>query len=227
MAKITVRRRPGVLQESEEVLTLVQRLLAPLKRYQHWIFLGLGGLLLLSLAWGGYSYWQNRQQDQAAAALDRVRPELNRPEGAGEAQLTALAQISRDYAGTAAAREATLYQAHLLYQGKKYAEAAQAYESLLRGRDPGWDALVAESLSYCYEALGDFQKAAAALEPANDQATGAFQSEVQRRLASLYEQAGKPQEAGRYWQKLLEKPPHPSLVPYLKEKVAGLEPPPK
>jgi tetratricopeptide (TPR) repeat protein len=114
-------------------------------------------------------------------------------------------------------------RANLLYGLRQYGEAAKAYESLLDGRDPGWDTLVNESLSYCYEGMGDFKKAAGVLKPVAEQTSGRLQSEVRRRLALLYEQAQEPQEAAVYWRKLLDQPPDAALAPYFQEKLAAAE----
>jgi tetratricopeptide (TPR) repeat protein len=78
-------------------------------------------------------------------------------------------------------------------------------------------------MSYCYEAQGDFQKAAKALQPVADKAAAPLQNEIFRRLAMLLEKAGEVQEAAQIWRKLLEKPPDPALVPYIKEKLAAAE----
>ena len=122
-----------------------------------------------------------------------------------------------------AAREAQLTRANLLYRLAQYGGAAKAYESLLDGRDPGWDTLVNESLSYCYEGMGNFKKAAEVLKPVVEQSSGPLKSEVMRRLAMLYEQAQEPKEAAVYWRKLLDQPPDAALVPYLQEKLAAAE----
>ncbi len=96
--------------------------------------------------------------------------------------------------------------------------------------NPSWTAatragisLVTESLSYCYEGLGNFKKAAEVLKPAAEQADGPLKTEIMRRLAMLYDKAKEPKEAAVYWRKLLEKPPDAALVPYLQEKLAAAE----
>ena len=50
-----------------------------------------------------------------------------------------------------------------------------------------------------------------------------MKSEVMRRLALLYDQAKEPKEAAVYWPKLVDQPPDPALVPYLREKLAAAE----
>jgi lipopolysaccharide biosynthesis regulator YciM len=221
MAKTTPRRR-SALDNPEEVLNLAQRLLERAKPYATWLVVA-GVLIAVGLgAWGVTARMAESRQEKAAAALALVTPkaDLKAPDAAAA---KALEKFVKEYAGTPAAREAQLLRASLLYGLAQYGEAAKAYESLLDGRDPGWDILVNESLSYCYEGMGNFKKAAAVLKPLAEQVSGSLKHEVMRRLALLYEQAKEPKEAAVYWRKLLEQPPDAALVPYLQEKLAAAE----
>ena len=221
MAKITPRRKLA-LDNPEEMLTLAQRLLAPVKPYAKWLVLA-GVVIAVGLgAWGVNAKLQERREEKAVAALTLVTPkaDLKAPDAAAA---EALMKFVNEYAGTRAAREARLMRANLLYKLEQYGEAAKAYESLLDGRDPGWETLVNESLSYCYEGVGNFKKAAEVLKPVVEQISGPLKSEVMRRLAMLYEQAKEPKEAAVYWRKLLDQPPDAALVPYLQEKLAAAE----
>jgi predicted negative regulator of RcsB-dependent stress response len=221
MAKLTLRRR-SALDNPEEVLNLAQRLLERVKPYAKWLVLA-GVVIAVGLgAWGVTARMQESRQEKAAAALAQVTPtaDLKAPDAAAA---KALEKFVNEYAGTRAARDAQLMRANLLYGLGQYAEAAKAYESLLDGREPGWDTLVNESLSYCYEGMGNFKKAAEVLKPVAEQSSDPLKSEVMRRLAMLYEQAKEPKEAAAYWAKLLDQPPDPALVPYLREKLAAAE----
>jgi predicted negative regulator of RcsB-dependent stress response len=221
MAKLTLRRR-SALDNPEEVLNLAQRLLERVKPYAKWLVLA-GVVIAVGLgAWGVTARMQESRQEKAAAALAQVTPtaDLKAPDAAAA---KALEKFVNEYAGTRAARDAQLMRANLLYGLGQYAEAAKAYESLLDGREPGWDTLVNESLSYCYEGMGNFKKAAEVLKPVAEQSSDPLKSEVMRRLAMLYEQAKEPKEAAAYWAKLLDRPPDPALVPYLREKLAAAE----
>ncbi len=220
MAKMATRRR-SVLQEPDEVLNLAQQFLESLKRHLKWLLLGTGVVILAAIAFVVTSQVRLHREEKAGAALEQVRSKLSSSQPTADA-MQGLEQVIKEFPGTAAAREAELYRANLLYHMGKYAEAAKAYETL-RGSDPEWAPLISESLSYCYEAQGDYQKAAEALLPAAEKASGPLQGEAWRRLAWLYEKAGNRQEAANWYQKLLEKPPDPSLVPYFKEKLAALK----
>jgi tetratricopeptide (TPR) repeat protein len=221
MAKITPRRKLA-LDNPEEVYTLAQRLLAPVKPYAKWLVLAAVVIAVGLGAWGVNARLQAGREDKAVEALALVTPkaDLNAP---NVAAAQALEKFIKEHTGTRAAREAQLTRANLLYGLKLYGEAAKAYESLLDGRDPGWDTLVNESLSYCYEGMGNFKKAAEVLKPVAEQVSGPLQKEEMRRLALLYEQAKEPKEAAVYWRKLLDQPPDAALVPYLQEKLAAAE----
>jgi predicted negative regulator of RcsB-dependent stress response len=221
MAKISARRK-SVLDNPEEVLNLAQRWLEWLKGQWKWLSLGLSLVIIALAAWFISAQMQERREAQAVAALAQVRPQAVAPEAGAEAA-KALEQVVRDHAATRGARDGQLLRANLLYKMKNYAEAAKAYESLLKGVDPAWDALINESLSYCYEGLGDFQKAAATLKLVESEAGGPFKGGVGQRLARLLEQAGDHKEAAGYWKKLLDDPTNQPMAPYLKEKLAAAE----
>ncbi len=221
MAKKITRRRL-TLDNPDEVLTMAQRLGEQLKPYTTWL-VTVGVVIAVGLgAWGINAKIQESRQEKAAAALAQVTPKADLKAPNLEAA-KALEKFVNEYGGTPAAREAQLTRANLLYALGQYGEAAKAYESLLAGRDPGWDSLVQESLSYCYEGMGDYKKAAATLKPVAENISGPLQRDVLQRLALLYERAQDPKEAAIYWRKLVEKPPNPSMVPYFQEKLAAAE----
>lgn len=220
--KPSLTRRRKVLEDPEEVLNMVQRALSQLKQYWKWLLIGTVAMVAVLGAWGVHGVIKERREGRAHEALALARPQLTGAQAATQG-IKALEQLLRDYPGTRAASEAGLMRASLLYQAQNYAEAAKAYESLLKGRDPVWDALITESLSYCYEGLGDLKKTVQVLKPLAETTSGPLQSEIRRRLAMLYEQIGDQKEAAGYWRQLLDQPPDPNLVPYLKEKVAATE----
>lgn len=221
MAKPGSRKRDFV-EQPPEILTLQLRLLQYLKDYWKGVVGGLAVLFIGLAVWGIMAQVQSRRAEKAGAALAKITPLLSNPQSAAAA-LKGLDQVLKDYPGTPTALEAAIFRAHLLYQTKNYAEAAKAYEALLHGPLSGWDAMIAESLSYGYEAQGDYRKAAQSLQPVVEKASRPLQNEMYRRLAMLLEQAGDPKEAAKYWQQLLDKVPDPALLAYYKEKAAAAE----
>jgi predicted negative regulator of RcsB-dependent stress response len=221
MARITSRRRV-TLESPDEMLTQAQRLWEVVKPYAHWLAVVVVVSAVVLGLWSVNAWMKGNREAKAAAALVQVTPkaDLNAPDPAAAA---ALEKFIKEYPGTGAAREAQLMRANLLYGLGQYPEAAKAYEALRDSRDPGWDALVNESLSYCYEGMGNFKKAAEVLKPVVEQTYGPLQGEVMQRLALLYEKAKEPKEAAVYWRKLLDQPGDAALMSYLREKLAAAE----
>jgi lipopolysaccharide biosynthesis regulator YciM len=218
MAKPGSRKR-SFIGEPLDISTLHLWLLDYLKDYWKWIAAVLAVVIISLGTWGITTQLRAHRAGQAEAAMAKITPELSNPQAAGTA-LKALDQLLKDYPGTPTALVAAIFRAHLLYQTQKYGDAAKAYEALLQDHLPGWDPVIAESLSYCYEAQGDYRKAAQALQPVVEKATRPLQNEMYRRLAMLLEQAGEWKEAAQYWQKLLDKVPDPALLAYFREKAA-------
>jgi predicted negative regulator of RcsB-dependent stress response len=202
------------------MLTMAQRWLEPVKRYWRHLAAGGAAVLLIWLGWVGYRAVQESREEKASQSLAQLKPQLGQPSPDAAQRLH---QVAQAHAGSRAAQEAGLLRAHMLYHLQQYNDAAQAYEALLPGEDPAWETLLRESLSYCYEGLGDLKKAAETLKPLVETAPGPLQSDLRRRLAMLLDRAGAPQEAARYWRELLERSPDPVVAPYLKEKLAAAE----
>jgi predicted negative regulator of RcsB-dependent stress response len=218
------RRKPQFrgAKEPEELLGAAQQALDYVRPYLKWLILAGVTLAVVLLVWGGYSYFQHSREIRAQAALEKVRPELSRPDQA-EADIKSLTTLIQDYPSTHAAQMARLFTAHLLYQDKKYADAAKMYEELRSssGTDPyAWSPFVTESLSYCYEAQGDYAKAAQTLISLVDTALGSYQTILLSHLALLYNKAGEHKLAADAWQRLMTQSHDPALVSYWKERLA-------
>ena len=220
------RRKPQFRgsQEPEEILGAAQQALNYLKPHLKWLIMGAATLAVVLVAWSSYAYVQHSREVRAQAALDKARPKLSQPDQA-EGAIAALNTLIQDYPATRAAQMARLFKAHLLFQTKKFADAARTYEevrSALGNTDPyAWSPFVTESLSYCYEAQGDYAKAAQTLKPLVDQTGGSYQAVLLAHLALLYDKAGNRQEAADLWQRLLSQSHNPALASYWKEKLAA------
>jgi lipopolysaccharide biosynthesis regulator YciM len=218
MAKMRPRRR-RLPQEPEEVLTLAQRLIAPLQPYLKWVGAAAVVLAVVLAAWAIHARLKEGRQERAAAALALVTPNLAKPEKDAET-LKELEKLIQEHQGTPAAQEAELLRANLLYRLNRYADAASAYRSLL-GRDPALDPFIQESLSYCYEGLGEFRQAADLLQPLAEKATGDYRGELLINRARLLERAGDRPAASQVWRQVLEQPLSPALEPYVREKAGA------
>jgi predicted negative regulator of RcsB-dependent stress response len=221
MAKGTPRRRVA-LDSADGMLALIQDSMQQVKPYVKWLIVG---GVVIAVVWGAMiirvKLLQSRET-KAAAALALVTPKVSLA-APDVAAVKALGHFVQQYAGTRAARQAQLMRANVLFRLHRYSEAATAYESLLNGPDPGMDMLITESLSYCYQGMGNFKKAAEVLKPVVEKTFGPMQGEIMRRLALLYEKAKEPKAAAVYWRKLLEKSPDAAMKPYFEEKLAAAE----
>ena len=218
------RRKPQFrgVKEPEELLGAAQQAMDYVRPYLKWLILAGTALAVVLLIWGGYSYFQHSREVQAQAALQKVRPELSQSEKA-ETAIKSLTNIIQQYPSTQAAQMAQAYKAHLLYQTKKYAEAAKIYEELRSssGKDSyAWSPFVTESLAYCYEAQREYAKAAQTLKPLVDQAMGSYQTMLLSHLALLYDKAGEKKLAADAYQRLMTQTRDPALVTYWKERLA-------
>lgn len=223
MAKRKPRRRTAI-QEPEEILGLAQQTLNQARPYLKWLIAGGIIIALIILGWVGSAYLKHSRESRAQASLEELRPKLSQPDQT-DAAIQGLDALIRQYPSTQAALMGLVFKAHLLYQTGKYADAAQIYKELrsaLGNNDPyGWSPFVTESLSYCYEAQGDYAQAAQTLKPLVDQAQGNYQTLLLARLAVLYDKAGKRPDAEAAWQRLLTQVKNPALASYWKEKLAG------
>jgi predicted negative regulator of RcsB-dependent stress response len=217
------RRKPQFrgAREPEELLGAAQQALDYVRPYLKWAIMAGAALAVVLLIWGGYSYFRHSRETQAQAALQKVRPELNQPDQA-EAAIKSLTSIIQQYPSTQAAQMALAFKAHLLYQTKKYAEAAKIYEEMRSsagGDSYAWSPFVTESLAYCYEAQGQYAKAAQILKPLVDQSLGSYQTMLLSHLALLYDKAGEKKLAADAWQRLMTQTRDPALVSYWKERL--------
>ena len=206
-------------KESDEFITLSQKLLEFGQKHLAYILGGLAILLITGAVWG---YLQKRQADRQEQAAELYQSVVTQKKQEIPAMLKELQTIIQDYPGTGGAFQSRLRIANLLYEEKKYSEAAAAFEAL--GKEaPDIKILVAENLSYCYEAEKQNQKAAAVMDPLVATADLPYRQELQRRQALLFELAGEPAKALAVYQKMLQDNPSDSFAPYLQEKIKLLE----
>ena len=206
-------------KETDEFITLSQKLL---EFGQKNLAYFLGGLAILLIAGAVWGYVQKRQADRQEQAAELYQSVATQKKQEIPAMLKELQTIIQDYPGTGGALESRLLIANLLYQEKKYAEAAAAFEALEK-EAPDVKILVAENLSYCYEAQKEYVKAAAVLDPLLAMPNLPYRQELQRRQGLLFEVAGEPARALAMYQKMLQENPNDSFAPFIQEKIKLLE----
>jgi len=207
-----LRMKPA---EADEFISFSARLLDFGQRHLTLIIIGLAALLIAGALWG---YLQKRQVMRQEKAAELFQAAASQKQGANPTLPQELQTIIQDYPETGGALQARLLLANLLFQERKYQEAAAAFEAL-GALTPELATLVAENLSYCYEAQKDYQKAAAVLDSLVARAAPPYRQELLRRQALLWEKAGDAPKALAVYQKMLQDNPPASFVPYLQEKI--------
>ena len=214
------RKKPKLKRDlftaPDEFISWSTRLLLWGQKNLKLLLLGLGVVILAAAAWGYYQRWQLQRQEVAA---ELFQASIGRQTDPASLQQE-LALIIRDYPETGAALQARLALANLLYREQKFSQALEHYQAL--GQIPALQELVAENLSYCYEAQQDYLQALRALEPLLNNSDLPWRQDVLLRQARLLELAGEPAQALGIYQKLLQQQPPPNLRPFLLEKVAAL-----
>jgi predicted negative regulator of RcsB-dependent stress response len=221
MAKPTLKRR-AALDTPEGLMDYAELAWERVKPYALWLVLVLVVIAIGLGAWVISAHMRASRNEKAAAALARVTPKIDLKIPAVTAA-TDLEKFIKQYPGTPAAREAQLLRANILYKLQQYSQAAQAYQSLSNSSDPAWNNLIIESLSYCYEGMGQYKKAAEVLHPVVSKASGPMKTQLLQRLAMLYDQAQEPKQAAVYWRQLLENPPDTTMRAYIQGKLAADE----
>ncbi len=205
-------------KETDEFISFSTKLINFGQKHLTVILIGLAVLIIAGAAWAYLQKQQHQRQERAAelyqAAVSQKKSDI-------PTVLKELQTIIQDYPGTGGALQARLATANLLFREKRYPEAAAAFEALGQ-QSPGLAILVAENLSYCYEAQKDYQKAAAVLAPLLEKAELPYRQELLRRQALLLELAGDTSQALAIYQKMLTDNPPGSFLPYLQEKIKVL-----
>jgi tetratricopeptide (TPR) repeat protein len=205
-------------KETDEFISFSTKLLSLAQKHLAYILAGLAVLLISGAVWG---YLQKRHADRQEKAAELYQATAAQQNPDIPTVFKELHTIIQDYPDTGGALQARLLTANLLYQEKRYLEAIAAFEALGKGA-PDLNILVAENLSYCYEADKQYQKAAAVLDPLVAAVDLPYRQELQRRQALMLELAGEPTKALAIYQKMLQDNPSDSFAPYLQEKIKVL-----
>lgn len=216
-----VKKNPGIKfkpKDTDEFISITQKVLEFGRQNLTYILCGLAVLVIAGSIWG---FLQKRQADRQERAAELYQSAISQKKTDPASLIKDLQVVMQDYPGTGGAIESRLLIANVLYQEKKYSEAAAAFEALAQ-EAPEVKILVSENLSYCYEAQKDYPKAAAVLDPLVAMPNLPYRQELQRRQALMFELAGDPAQALTIYQKILQENPSDSFAPYFQEKIKVL-----
>jgi tetratricopeptide (TPR) repeat protein len=177
----------------------------------------LGVAIVLGVGIWLYMQYQDDQNREATMALARIRPVYVEGKHAlaltgdsvppvGDIEVMGLAEISAEYGGTEAGKDAALLAGHCYVRLGKYAEAREQYELAENS-----DAVLVQvgalnGLGVCKEVEKDLAGAAALYEKAADkgQKTG-LESRSLLYAGLAYEKAGDTKKAGELFLRIVRK----------------------
>jgi len=219
-AKKKVSRKE--LKQPDEFISLWNRafeFLTQHKREAFWILGGLFALAVVVLAWRTYS--QSREQKamallgEAQRLLGSLSWEENQEQAADqdpEKALDVLRRLEEEYRGSRAAQLGRILLGNAYYQKGEVDRAVETFNEFLdRGHVvPELRGQVCEGLGYCYEAMGQYEKAAEYYQKASEITPSYSPGWALFGLARCHEKLGNYGRAAEDYRKLLaDYPQHP------------------
>lgn len=159
-----------------------------------WVVLA---LVVLALTYWGKGIYQNYQREQhakAASVAAQVQGDVNK-----------LAQLQKDFSGSAAAAQASLETAALLFEQGKTEQAIAAYQWVVNNnKTPVFQAAAVQNLAHIYLQQKQYDQALKVLATPVD---ASFQNVIDEAKADVLAAQGKAEEAKKTYQAILDKLP--------------------
>ncbi len=165
---------------------------------------------VLGIAAGGYWWYQERQEAEAARALAGayavLRGELAGKPGLQEEGVKRFREVTDRYRGTRSAEEALIAVGNLHHETGKGNEALASHNEYLTAYPRGrFRMMAALGKAYAQEATGDFQGAVQTLSEVLDRdRENPLAGEAYMSLARAYEGLKKPEDAMRVYTQVVE-----------------------
>jgi len=184
-------------------------------------------VLVIAAAIGGYFYWNNYQTSAIqlyAKAQDNLAQNQGKPEAVKES-ITLFKQLIDKYPRSWSAKTANYNLGNIYYNQGDVDNAIVYYKSYISvtGDDnSGIRFMALTSLGYCYEDKKDFKSALTYFEQAQKSKSSGFESIGYRNIARIYEQMNDKKKAIENYQNALQKTTDPSMIIFIKHKIASL-----
>lgn len=162
-----------------------------------WLVLALVSIALIYWGKGIYRNYQLDKYAQAAAMATQVKGDVNK-----------LAQLQKDFSGSAAAAQASLETAALLFEQGKTDQAIAAYQWVLNNnKTPVFQAVAVQNLANVYLQQKQYDNALKILATPIE---ASFQSVMEETKGDVFAAQGKTTEAKQIYQAILDKLPEQS-----------------
>lgn len=162
-----------------------------------WLVVALVSIALIYWGKGIYRNYQLDKYAQAAAMATQVKGDVNK-----------LAQLQKDFSGSAAAAQASLETAALLFEQGKTDQAIAAYQWVLNNnKTPVFQAAAVQNLANVYLQQKQYDNALKILATPVETS---FQSVIEETKGDVFAAQGKTTEAKQIYQAILDKLPEQS-----------------
>jgi len=174
-----------------------------------------------------YFYWNSYQSSaiglyakaQANLVKNSEKPEMEKE------SIPLFEELVKKYPHSWSARMARYHLGNIYYNSDKIDDAIKSYKeyiSLAGSDSAGIKFLVLTSLGYCYEIKKDYKTALNYFEEAQKADNTGFEAIGYRNIARIYELMNDREKALANYQSALQKTTEPSMVLFIKRKIAFL-----
>jgi tetratricopeptide (TPR) repeat protein len=222
--------RKKLLNEPDEFISTTGKVVQFLREHGRKVALyAVVVIALVAAGFGGYSYfrWQQGKaqviQQQAFKFYQETFNKTANPEGDKENFKKALAKFQEAlavYSRGSVGQVSRIYSGHCLYGLKEYDQAIPAYSQCV---ESPFRSLALNGLGYCYEAKGDYAKAAGNYQKVSEQNDNLYQEESMLDLARCYETLKQKDKALEVYQKALAKNPKSRMAAFIQWKIGELK----
>lgn len=228
MAKVSLARKKELnepdafIEKSGQVAKLIQE-------NKEKVIGAVIAVALIIVGISGYITYSDYHNKKAFTALakDIAWLEGNGTETAPKRSLEEIQKRSEvffsSYSGTMAGTLARSKYAGIFYNEGDYKSAVALYERLVKDlkHDPALQNTALGGLAYCYEALGEDDKALTVFQKIADGASPVKKDDALFHIGLIYEKKGETDKSRQAFQKIVDSYPDSLFIDIAKEKTAG------
>ena len=202
------------------------------QRWTRWAVLGLGAVVVVGIAWGGWAAWKGRYEAQGGMALSQARTLAAQAQVPGgpadgrERAEKALQAVIEDYPRLSSVAQAAYLLGSMRFSAAQYQQARSSYElARAKAGSKTLAALAALDIGYCWEEEKNYDAAEKAYQSAIKGANpnDFLYEEGMVDIGRSQELAGKRAAAVETYQRLLKDLPDTRRAEEIRSRVANLE----
>ena len=207
-------------QPKQEIEGLLQSLLAVYGRYQTHVQVAMAIVLVVLVAFGGYSLYQNGNERKASALLAPALDVYSSPQPDLAKAVELFREVRKEYPRTLSGSIAQYYEGNCLAGMGRAQEAIEQYREVVKRSGAGnmLRAMAYQRSGYAYQSLGNREEAIKAFEQA-ESLRGPGMATLE--LAKLYALGGNKEASQKKYKVLTDNLPGTVLSDEAKKMVAN------